>query len=172
MKPNWHYYEAHIEIAPIDQKNISLLKDDLQDLGFNLVDLVGIEREYNLNLITTFHADNLSDLQDVVYNSVKQLKALGYDVKRYKIESTVIDSKFEDKLELLGRTRDDIVVQHTNSLKTRVGKGYLSNLVANIRNNYHSNPDYSLDSKYTRLLIEAFMTELYGTDKEQSSTEE
>lgn len=101
MKPNWHYYEAHIELAPINQADMKLLEDDLRELQFDLVDLVAIRREDDLNLITTYHSTKLPELKEVVRGAVKRLKQWGYTVKRYKIESTVLDSKHDDSLALL-----------------------------------------------------------------------
>lgn len=101
MKPNWHYYEACIEIKPLDKKRLKELKVALDAIDFQIVDLVAIKRGDELNIITTSHAKNLQALNNRVGTAVRILQKLGYTVMRYKIESTVLDSKHEDKLGVL-----------------------------------------------------------------------
>lgn len=66
--------------------------------------------------------------------------------------------------------RDNIVVDNVNSLKTRIGKGYLSNLVHNLRNIYLTDPNYKASAIDVRILVEGFMTELFGTEDEKKDT--
>jgi hypothetical protein len=47
-----------------------------------------------------------------------------------------------------------------NKLKARVGKGYLSNLVWNIRNRYLSQPESTFTATEVQQLVEGFMSEL------------
>jgi hypothetical protein len=102
MKPNWHYYEAHITIK--DTENKQELLDLLKDVGIKVVDLVNIPLDGLLNeegIITTMHGTTLSMLQLNVRLAVKTLQKYNYQVLRYKIESTVIDSKHDDVMNLL-----------------------------------------------------------------------
>jgi hypothetical protein len=101
-KPNWHYYEAHITVEEPAQPDS--IYEVLDFLGLKVVDLVNINIKGLLNeqgIITTMHSPNLQDLVDKTKLAVDTLKSYGYSVQRYKIESTVIDSKFDDSLKLL-----------------------------------------------------------------------
>lgn len=99
MKPNWHYYEAHVTIRePADHQT---LLNALTFMGLKVVDLVNIDLDGMQNeegVITTMHSSNLQTLTEETSRAVKTLQSLNYEVLRYKIESTVIDSKYEDKL--------------------------------------------------------------------------
>lgn len=105
MKPNWHYYEAHINLGEMDELQEANLKTVLDKIGFKTTDIVnspieGLEQE-DFHTILTTNDPNLSALKGRVGTSVLLLQAHGYKVNRYKIESTIWDSKFEDALELL-----------------------------------------------------------------------
>lgn len=102
MKPNWHYYEAHITLEDTDRPED--LQSLLTDLGIKVVDLVNIPLDGLLNeegIITTLHSNRLDLLKDRVVYSVQALQSNGYKVLRYKIESTIFDSKHHDKFQLL-----------------------------------------------------------------------
>lgn len=103
MKPEYHYYEAYINLGPVDCPK--RLYVDLCGVGLKIVDLVQVEipglDSEEFGVITTMHETNLKRLVSKVSMAVRVLKVLGYTVQRYKIESTVYDSKFEDKFNLL-----------------------------------------------------------------------
>lgn len=102
MKPNWHYYEAHITVK--ESSNPQKLLSRLRDLNLKVVDLVNINIEGLNNeegIITTLHGSNLAHLTEQVRQAVQKLQLEDYTVLRYKIESTVLDSKHDDKLQLL-----------------------------------------------------------------------
>jgi hypothetical protein len=99
-------YEAHLNIDKLEdsQTHPALLKL-LTDLGLKVVDLVniplkGLESE-EFGTITTMHSDNLQTLIDNTRKAVLALQKEGYRVLRYKVESCVLDSKFEDSMKLL-----------------------------------------------------------------------
>lgn len=68
---------------------------------------------------------------------------------------------------------DDLVVDNINTLRTRIKlggfkeDGYLSNLVANIRNRYLGAPNSNFTSQEVRWLVEGFTAELVERDNEQ-----
>jgi len=103
MKPEHHYYEAHVNLGPV--KRPEALQHDLAEVGLKIVDLVGIKlpglESEEFGIITTMHETNLKRLVSDVSMAVRLLREWGYTVQRYKIESTVYDSKFEDKFGLL-----------------------------------------------------------------------
>lgn len=107
MKPSWHYYEAHITLEPVFGDSLRELKDVCTVYNFRVADLL-MKKELEdapelsrTDTFTTGRSDNLKELISRTEELVKDLIARRYDVWRYKIESTVIDSKFEDKLGLL-----------------------------------------------------------------------
>jgi hypothetical protein len=105
MKPNWHYFEAHINLGQMSEALEEKLPRVLENINFKTTDIVampyeGLEQEDFYKIITTKDA-NLRALTSRIENSVSLLRYLGYEVQRYKIESTVYDSKYEDKLDLL-----------------------------------------------------------------------
>jgi hypothetical protein len=105
MKPNWHYYEAHVNLGEMDTIHKVALPEVLNNLDFKTTDIVnlpieGLEQE-DFDTIITTKSDKLEDIKNKVYLAVVGLTELGYKVNRYKIESTIIDSKFDDKWELL-----------------------------------------------------------------------
>lgn len=105
-KRDWHYYESHITIfGEQEDWQIDNLLSLLQSLNLKVVDLVNIKRQglqnEEFDVITTMHSSNLQDIVDKTKFAVEKLKFYNYPVVRYKIESTVYDSKHEDALELL-----------------------------------------------------------------------
>lgn len=105
MKPSWHYYEAHVNLSAMSEKLEDGLMEVLTKIDFKITDIVtmpyeGLEQE-DFHTILTTKDSNLKILVDRVKDSVNLLIGLGYTVNRYKIESTILDSKYEDKLELL-----------------------------------------------------------------------
>lgn len=105
MKPNWHYYEAHLNLGPMDDILAEGLPEVLTKIGFKTTDIVnmpvaGLESE-EFTVILTTKDSKLAILTERVSDSVNLLSGLGYNVQRYKIESTIYDSKYEDTLDLL-----------------------------------------------------------------------
>lgn len=105
MKRDWHYYEAHINLGKMDKTLEIVLPEVLKGIDFKTTDIValpikGLESEDFYKIITTKDT-NLETMKLRVSSAVEQLIDMGYDVQRYKIESTIIDSKYEDFFNLL-----------------------------------------------------------------------
>lgn len=105
MKRNWHYYEAHINLGEMTKEQELALFHLLQEIDFKTTDIVnttyeGLEQEEFHTILTTKDS-NLNNLMKRIEDSCELLINVGYKVNRYKIESTVIDSKFEDHFGLL-----------------------------------------------------------------------
>ena len=102
------YYEAHITIEPVKTDD---LLDDLRiiagDLGFKVANLLMMKRpEATLerspyDTFLTGHGKSYSDIEDRLKRCVRILQKNGFKVYRYKIEDTLIDSRTDDKLNLL-----------------------------------------------------------------------
>jgi 1,2-phenylacetyl-CoA epoxidase catalytic subunit len=104
-KRYWHYYEAHINLDEMSEPQEEMLQEVLDKICFKTTDIVALpyenmEQEDFYKIVTT-QDKNLKNLIQRVSDSVNLLMGLGYKVKRYKIESTVFDSKYEDQLNLL-----------------------------------------------------------------------
>lgn len=98
-------YEAHINLGQMEKELEDKLQKVLENINFKTTDIValpyeGLEQEEFYKIITTKDS-NLRAITSRVENSVSLLQYLGYNVQRYKIESTIIDSKYEDKLDLI-----------------------------------------------------------------------
>ncbi len=107
MKPSNHYYEAHLNLGKMNSDLEKKLPDVLKEIEFKTTDIVSmpykdLESE-DFYIILTTKDSHLGTLTQRVKNSVSLLQELEYDVQRYKIESTIYDSKYEDKLELLNK---------------------------------------------------------------------
>lgn len=105
MKPNWHYYEAHINLGDMVDTLADGLPEVLSTIAFKTTDIVsmpyeGLETE-DFTVIITTKDSNLKTLVQRIKDSVNLLIGLGYNVQRYKIESTIFDSKYEDAMGLL-----------------------------------------------------------------------
>lgn len=107
MKRIWRYYEAHLTILGMNEELLSYdsLLTEIKSLGLKPVDLVNIRREdlenEEFDLITTLHSPSLKEITAQTIKAVTHLKEKGYPVVRYKIESAVFDSKYEDTFNLL-----------------------------------------------------------------------
>ena len=98
-------YEAHINLGEMSPTLENMLQDILIELNFKTTDIVALpyknlEQEEFYKIITTKDA-NLKNLTRRIKDTVKFLSGVGYKVQRYKIESTIFDSKYIDDLNLL-----------------------------------------------------------------------
>lgn len=106
MKPTWHYYEAHINLGAMVEALAEGLPEVLNKINFKTTDIVsmpyeGLESE-DFTVIITTKDSNLKILTQRVKDSVTLLSGLGYKVQRYKVESTITDSKYDDVFGLIG----------------------------------------------------------------------
>lgn len=101
------YYECHVTIDPVFGEERKALAEIIKPYKFKLAKLVmkkGKGEEYKDSTLDTFftaHGKYYSDLQQRMVDCVRLVQSEGYNVRRYKIENTIIDSKFEDLLELI-----------------------------------------------------------------------
>lgn len=105
-------YEAHISLGKMSKYAEDKLIPILNRVGFKVIDLAvikkeGLEKE-PFHIITTAHSKNLNSMCHNVSSAVDELRSQGYKVIRYKIESTVYDSKFEDKFNLLDENDKEV----------------------------------------------------------------
>jgi hypothetical protein len=102
-----HYYEAHVTIEPVFDKDLTFVKAFASTHHFKLADLLMKKREVDTeersskDTFMTSHSKNLEEITERTKSVVKGLVASGFKVWRYKIEDTVLDSRIEDELHLL-----------------------------------------------------------------------
>ena len=101
------YFEAHVTIEPVFDERLSQFKTIADKHNFRVADLLMQKRQQDTperskhdSFCTSrnvfFHAIRINLLM-----LVKELKEKGFDVWRYKIEDTVVDSQSEDTYGLL-----------------------------------------------------------------------
>lgn len=101
------YFECHITIEPVFDERLSEAKEVGIRSGFHIADLLmrkrakdTEERSKNDTFMTARNV-NYENLEARMMQCIRNLKAAGFKVWRYKIEDTLIDSKHEDELGLL-----------------------------------------------------------------------
>lgn len=98
------YYECHITIEPIlDAQQLFNLSALVSKYKFKVADLLMKKRGHNTlerSEYDTFVSSRDIDkevLRNRMLDLLEELKLLNYKVWRYKIESVILDSKFDDK---------------------------------------------------------------------------
>lgn len=108
MKPSWHYFEAHVTIEPVFGERLKTLKAISEEHGFKVATLLmkkEAEDSSEPSRTDTFTTGRSASLKELTMNTqslVKCLQSVGFQVWRYKIESTIVDSKYDDKFGRLG----------------------------------------------------------------------
>lgn len=107
-RPEWHYYEAHVTIEPVFNERLEQLNVMARFHGFHVADLLMKKRvedqpeRSQYDSFTTARDSNLGALKLKTAAFVRRLRENGFQVWRYKIESTVFDSRYEDAFGILG----------------------------------------------------------------------
>lgn len=102
-----YYYEAHVTIEPVFGEDLRIVASLTKNHKFKVADLLMQKRKEDtpdrskFDTFATGHGKDYDDLKSRVIGLVEELKEYGYKVWRYKIEDTLLDSKFEDELEIL-----------------------------------------------------------------------
>lgn len=109
------YYEAHVTLEPVnEERHAALLLIALQ-YDFRVADLLMKKRDVDTptrskydSFLTTRDQD-MNEIKRRVRGCVEKLKAEGFDVWRYKIEDTIMDSQLEsyaDMPRVSGKVRE------------------------------------------------------------------
>lgn len=102
-----YYYEAHVTIEPVFDERLAQAQVIARQHKFKVADLLMKKRERDSeersknDTFLTGHSKSYSDIQERVRAVVNQFKQEGFKVWRYKIEDTMLDSKFDDCLNIL-----------------------------------------------------------------------
>lgn len=101
------YYEAHVTIEPVFDEKREEADKIASENGFRLAKLLMQRERESTELRSdkdTFMTSTSTELHVIVDNTFKlidALKASGFKVWRYKIEDTLIDSRYGDKWQVL-----------------------------------------------------------------------
>jgi hypothetical protein len=109
------YYEAHITIEPVFDERLKAFQECAPLYGFRVADLLMQKRSSDTAERSQYDTFATGRHQHLVALKIKMLALInwlndnGYKVWRYKIEDTLIDSRYEDVLDCLtqGTTHDD-----------------------------------------------------------------
>lgn len=96
------YYEAHITLDLVPEVERPQLEVVLVECRFKLAKL--LMQKGSPSMLDTFATGHGKDLEEIITRTamtVHLLRSLGYVVRRYKIEDTVMDSRIEDVYNLL-----------------------------------------------------------------------
>lgn len=91
------YLESHVTIAPVFDGERERASEIAKRFGFKIAHLVmikgGVDKPSQRDTFMTGHDKNIDDLAVRTKLVVTELRAAGFKVWRYKIESCVIDSR-------------------------------------------------------------------------------
>lgn len=99
--PDWHYYEAHVTIDPVFDERLEQFGKICGEYKFRVAELLMKKRKQDTeersskDSFCTGRGASLDDLTTRLKGLVGALRSDGYTVRRYKVESTLIDSQYE-----------------------------------------------------------------------------
>ena len=102
------YFESHVTIEPVFENRLDLFKTICQKHRFRVADLLMQKRKNDKperskhDSFCTSRSKLFYQIKQDTINLVLELKENGFDVWRYKIEDTMMDSKIDDEYGLLG----------------------------------------------------------------------
>ncbi len=106
-----HYYEAHITIEPVFEERLKEFKEVSGKFDFRVAELLMRKRTEDVperssnDSFCTGRSISYSDIKTRMLNLVKNLRDSGFKVWRYKIESTLLDSRYDDSKLPLDRSK-------------------------------------------------------------------
>lgn len=104
-----HYYECHVTIEPVFDARLIHFQELCRHYGFKAADLLMKKRAQDTetrskhDTFCTGRGKDYEELRDRMVFLIWALQRNGFDVWRYKIEDTLIDSKIEDVEKLINR---------------------------------------------------------------------
>lgn len=97
-----HYYEAHVTVEPVYETDLERFKVICHDYKFRVANLLmqkrkGDTEERSKNdSFCTGRGISYTDIEKRMLALVERLQKEGFKVWRYKIESTLLDSRYDD----------------------------------------------------------------------------
>ncbi len=101
------YYEAHVTIEPVFDQRLAIATAIGLKYNFHMAKLLmqkdrkATPEHSDKDSFMTSHSKTLHDIHVRLENCIEELKANGFQVWRYKVEETVVDSKYHDQWRLL-----------------------------------------------------------------------
>jgi hypothetical protein len=101
------YYEAHVTIEPVFDARLAEAKAIAEPFQFRVADLLMKKREADTeerskhDTFMTGHGKRYDDIEGRLVGLIQALDQGGFKVWRYKIEDTILDSRIDDRLDLL-----------------------------------------------------------------------
>lgn len=99
-----HYYEAHVTVEPVFENDLERFKVICHDYKFRVANLLmqkrredSEERSKN-DSFCTGRGISFTDIEKRMLALVQRLQKEGFKVWRYKIESTLLDSRYDDRI--------------------------------------------------------------------------
>jgi hypothetical protein len=98
-----HYYEAHVTVEPVFEERLEQFKVICHDYKFHVANLLmqkrkGDTEERSKNdSFCTGRGISMTDTKKRMLALVDRLEKEGFKVWRYKIESTLMDSRYDDR---------------------------------------------------------------------------
>src|SRR6185369_9095163 len=95
------YFECHVTIDPLNGKRLKLFTEICKPLNFRVADLVmiksnGKDKPSDRDSFCTSRSKDFNDLNDRMVSLITECKKNSIKVRRYKIEDTILDSKYGD----------------------------------------------------------------------------
>lgn len=97
-----HYYEAHITVEPVYEEDLERFKTICRDYKFSVAALLMKKRKEDTeersknDSFATGRGISYADIERRMLDLVARLQKEGFAVWRYKIESTLLDSRYDD----------------------------------------------------------------------------
>ena len=97
-----HYYEAHVTVEPVFDQDLERFKTICHDYKFRVATLLMQKRKEDTeersknDSFCTGRGISFTDIEKRMLALVQRLQKEGFTVWRYKIESTLIDSRYDD----------------------------------------------------------------------------
>lgn len=105
-----HYYEAHVTVEPCFDEGLARFKVICHDYKFHVASLImqkrkeDTEERSKYDSFCTGRGISYTDIETRMLELVKRLQKEGFAVWRYKIESTLLDSRYDDSKLALDKT--------------------------------------------------------------------
>ena len=89
------YFESHVTIRPVEGERLSQFRAIAKKSRFHVATFTK-DTDGPDSMICTGRSKNQYDLKTRMEEMVKTLFEAGFEVTRYKLESTLVDSRIED----------------------------------------------------------------------------
>ena len=102
------YFESHVTIEPVTGERLEEFKRIATKWAFRVADLIMVkpgvgEAPSSRDSFATSRHKNRTMIEACTKEVIRELQAAGFDVWRYKIEDTAMDSKIHDVLGVFGK---------------------------------------------------------------------